>query len=92
MFANAQILARKNPDTFHAPSEEDLSNIVVGSFVKVCYELPPPETGERFWAIVLEVCGGTITAKVDNLLLSAPFRVGEIIIFEKKHVYDVMIA
>jgi hypothetical protein len=24
--------------------------------------------------------------------LSAPFRVGEIIIFEKKHVYDVMIA
>lgn len=85
-FVNAQKMAIKHPDTFEAPTKEELKSIKVGSIVKV-------NTGnERFWTIVTKVKGQKITATVDNDLVmeeNEDLTYGTVINFKKEHVYDV---
>jgi len=62
-FENAQELAKRYPETFGAPSAEDLKSIKVGDFVKVC------AGDERFWVEVEKMSKGTIYGRVDNNLI-----------------------
>jgi hypothetical protein len=62
MFTDAQQMAIDHPDTFDAPSYEDLIEIRIGDNMKVC-------TGnERFWVMVTKVVHGEITGTVNNVL------------------------
>lgn len=59
-YLDAQKMHIKHPDTFYAPSAEELSAIAAGSIVKV-------STGnERFWVDVKSVDGKKITGTVNS--------------------------
>jgi hypothetical protein len=83
-FTDAQEMAKLYPDTFQAPLKKDLAKIKKGSIVKVSHN------NERFWTIVKSVKGNKVTAKVDNdLICEQPFKCGDTIKFEKKHIYSI---
>lgn len=86
VFVNAQKEALKYPDSFEAPSREELSEVRVGSFVKVCTE------GERFWAIVKDVSGQAVKAEVNNDLIRTPVHglsCGDEIEFDLDDIYAI---
>lgn len=85
-FVDAQEMHKNNPDTFDAPDNDELNAIKVGSTVKVCNER------ERFWVTVTGVDGEKITGEVNNNLLdNDEYDLGDPIVFEKKHIYDIYI-
>lgn len=63
-FVNAKEMNRLNPDTFSVPTDEELSLLKKGDFVKVCVD-----NKERFWVRVTEICGDEITGDVNNDLV-----------------------
>lgn len=79
---DAQSMALKHPDTFEAPSIEDLGRLSAGDWVKVC------RNNERFWVAVIDVADGFITGKVDNHLISNRIPVGTEIFFRAKNVFE----
>lgn len=85
-FIDAQEMALLHPDTFEAPSAEDLAKITVGDYVKVC----PGE--ERFWCKVEEIDHGSgrVMAAVANDLIIYPWPVGEELDFETRHIYQIL--
>lgn len=84
-FVDAQEMAKKHPDTFGCPSQNELSAIKVGYNVKVSYN------NERFWVLVKKINGDEVVGQVDNdLVLEQPFSCGNLIRFEKRHVYDIL--
>ena len=62
-FENAQELQKQFPDTFFAPDKATLEQIGPGDFIKVCTDR------ERFWAEVISVEEGKVTAEVANMVL-----------------------
>lgn len=83
-FIDAQEMAQKHPDTFEAPTSEELDQISVGSLVKICND------EERFWTEVTKIDGDKITANVDNQLLGDyGYNLGDSIEFEKRHIYSI---
>jgi len=83
-FINAQEMAKKYPDTFEAPSMEELAQIKQNDFIKVCLN------DERFWVKVIEADEDEIRGEVDNHLFeSQPFNIGDIIACKKEHVYAI---
>ena len=87
-FIDAQKMARKYPKTFEAPTQEELGALEVGHLVKVCDEV----AGERFWTIIKHIDGDVITAEVNNYLICVDdYGVGDEIVFEKRHIYDIWI-
>jgi len=85
MFVDAQKMHKMYPDTFEAPTKAELNALKKGDLVKVCYN-----DEERFWVILTSVRGQKLKGKVDNLLLTPDLSLGDIIEFEKKHVYSIM--
>ena len=84
-FIDAQEMAKKHPDTFEAPTMEELSKIKQDDFVKLCLN------SERFWVKVIEVHEDEIIGEVDNQLYeSQPFGLGDIIAFKQEHIYSTM--
>ena len=85
-FVNAQEMAIKNPETFDAPTKEELEVIKVGDIVKV-------STGnERFWTIVTEINGEEIKATVNNDLVmeeNEDLTLDTVISFKKENIYDI---
>jgi len=79
---NAQRLARLYPETFEAPSYEELSTLKVNDGVKVCMN------NERFWVLIKSIKGKTITGAVDNYLVNNDLAVGEIITVRFSNVFD----
>ncbi|WP_420588210.1 hypothetical protein [Bacterioplanoides sp.] len=63
MFANAQQKAIDHPDTFEAPTPEELAQVRKGSYVKVCAE------PERFWVLVERVIDGKVQGVINNDLV-----------------------
>ena len=81
---DAQEMAQKHPDTFEAPTTEELNEVKEGSFVKIC------NGEERFWATVTKISVDKVTADVDNDLLGDyGYNLGDEIEFEKKHIYSI---
>lgn len=62
-FVSASEMHELHPETFQIPSKAELSQVKVGSIVKVSVG------GERFWNEVIDVTGDILTAKVDNDLV-----------------------
>jgi hypothetical protein len=60
---DAQKLAILYPETFEAPTNEELSSIKPGMFVKICVG------SERFWIKVDSVNDKEIQGKIDNQLV-----------------------
>ncbi|HSG31860.1 MAG TPA: hypothetical protein VLB82_09975 [Thermodesulfobacteriota bacterium] len=85
-FEDAQQIFSEHPDTFYAPSKEELETITEGSLVKICV------CNERFWTIVKSVDGETIVATVNNQLIESDEHnlfLGDEITFEKKNIYNI---
>ena len=85
-FINAQEMAKEHPDTFEAPTIEELEGLKKDASVKVAIG------GERFWAKIVSIDNGEIKATVDNDLLCTDehgFKLGDTISFRKEHIYDI---
>ena len=88
-FEDAQALRLLHPETFDAPSYEDLQKLKNGDVVKVCVE------GERFWTTIKEIHGddaNTIVAIVDNDLVRTHLhgiKYEDEIIFRKNDIYSI---
>jgi len=86
-FVDAQEKQRLNPATFEAPTAEELDAVRPGWHVKVCVD-----DLERFWVKVATINGNKISGKVDNdLVLTAKhgLLLGDMITFERRHVYQI---
>jgi len=80
-FLDAQLMHKENPDTFWAPSQEELDTLHPGHYVKIC------ENNERFWIELDEVDGDKLMGRVDNdLVFEHSFKYNDKISFEKKNV------
>lgn len=83
-FLDAQQLGREHPNTFAAPTEEDIAQIKVGDYVKVC------DGEERFWNIIKKMDGDIIVAEINNkLVCGQDYNLGDLIQFSKHHIYDI---
>jgi hypothetical protein len=84
IFVDAQEMHRNNPDRFEVPSQEELDKLDIGDVVKVC------DGYERFWTIITHVDGDFLQASINNHLLDKDKgRVGDIVEFEKRHIYAI---
>ena len=84
-FLDAQEQHISHPDTFDAPTQDELNRLQIGDFIKVCIH------PERFWAQVTKIFGDRVVAIVDNnLVFVKEVRFGELIEVEKRHIYDIM--
>ena len=83
LLTDAQEMARKHPDTFEAPTLDELVAIAPGDSVKICVTA----ARERFWTLVESVQGDMIHATVDNHLDGLDWPPGKMLVFERKHVY-----
>ncbi len=85
-FVDAQGQHKKHPNTFYAPSKDELSKITKGNTVKVSIG------GERFWVTVSKVDGNHIDGQVDNDLIHTEihgFVDGDPISFCKEHIFQI---
>ena len=85
-FVDAQEMHEQYPDTFEAPTKEELVGIKKGMFVKVSHN------NERFWVKVTRVSKkGVITGQVWNDIgfTKHPFKFKDRIVFETRHVYSI---
>jgi len=83
-WVDAQQMAKDNPDTFEAPSDEELAAIEIGWTVKVC------NGRERFWTEVVEKGEGYLLVKVDNMLVyRRGYNLGDILKIEKRNIYEI---
>ena len=79
---DAQRMAREFPD-FEAPSHAELGSIKTGDAVKVSNNY------DRFWVRVTGIDGQVLRGSIDNDLVGPVGHYGDLITFEKRHVYEV---
>jgi hypothetical protein len=84
IFINAQEMSLKHPDTFDAPTAEEIANLKVGSTVKVCIN-----NEERLWTEITEIDGDEITATLDNVPVVVDLEYGDTINFKTHHIYAI---
>jgi TusA-related sulfurtransferase len=88
-FEDAQALRLLHPETFDAPSYEDLQKLKKGDIVKVCVE------GERFWSTIKEIHeddANTVVAIVDNDLVRTHLhgiKYKDELSFHKNNIYSI---
>lgn len=94
---NAQEKHLDNPDTFYAPSQDDLSTIKPGDNVKIGVEINSIEVGgasaERFWVLVIDVTDTSIIGTVNNDLIYSHFHRlnnGDLVQFDFSAVMDII--
>jgi uncharacterized protein YegJ (DUF2314 family) len=81
---SAQEMQKKHPETFCAPSIEELKTINTGFIVKVS------NGQERFWVKVVKIDKDLITGIIDNNLISTEgYDCGDTISFTTDKVYDI---
>ncbi|PRC93501.1 hypothetical protein [Solimicrobium silvestre] len=87
IFSDAQQMHKMYPATFEAPSSDELSEVRVGSLVKIC-----ADDIERFWVKVTDVKGDRLQGTVDNNLLHSDahqLKSDDVVSFELRHIYQV---
>ena len=82
-FVNAQEQHKKYPNTFSIPSDEELNNVKVDDFVKVCLN------SERFWIKVVNITGDDIIGEVSNCLLFNDLELGEKLTVKKYNILSI---
>lgn len=83
-FVDAQQMHKDNPETFDAPSPEELNNLKIDDIVKICYG-----NKERFWVKIIEITGDDIKGEVDNDLIFVKLKYKDIVSFDKKNIYSI---
>ena len=81
---NAQEMQKIYPGKFEAPSQEDLSKLKTGDFVKLCFE-----DKERMWVKILLVSDDTITGILDSNPTMVNLKAGDKVKFKREHVYEI---
>jgi len=86
-FVNAQEMMEQNPNTFEAPTLDELNNIQLNDFVKVSIG------GERFWVCVGKlITDEIIEGVVNNDLLCTDvhgIECDDKIIFNKSNIFSI---
>lgn len=83
-FIDAQEMHKKHPETFEAPTDDELSCIKAGDSVKVC------RNNERFWVTITKVDCGNIEGIIDNqLICNSVLKCGDHVRFKKKNIYTI---
>jgi hypothetical protein len=86
IFIDAQQMKKEHPETFYAPTQEELDKIKIRDYAKVCVGR------ERFWVKVLKIEDETITGTIDNDLVFTHehgLKFDDVISFEKKNIYSI---
>ena len=86
-FVDAQEMHREHPTTFEVPTEEELSSLKYGDFVKIC------NIDERFWIQIESVNHETedIVGRIDNDLIDdSNYDLGDIVAIKKLHIYQIL--
>lgn len=87
-FKDAQQMARLHPDTFEAPTQEDLDSLEPGHYVKVC--ITNEECDERIWVEIDHIEDELITGTLANDPVVTNANFGDEVKFMKKHIYQTM--
>lgn len=83
---NASLWARKSPNTFFRPSDEELDALFPGDLVKVC------RNSERFWVLLTKTDGPVLEGTVNNHLImpaNADLPAHTPIAFRRDHIYSI---
>lgn len=94
-FGDAQQLKKEFPQTFEAPSQEELDSLKINDSIKVAVLFDSKEntaTAERFWVLITKIENDTVTGTVDNELVKTAFhglKLDDTITFEKKNIYSI---
>lgn len=86
---DAQVQAQASPETFRAPSAEELGTVAVGTNVKIC------NGSERFWVQITEVGPGSefgrmFTGVVNNDLVGKyPYSCGDSVSLAGRNIYAI---
>ena len=80
-FVNAQKMRERHPETFEAPSYEELTAIKPGDYLKVCLN------EERFWTKVVSISRDAIIATVENDLVINNLPCDTLVEFHKHHIF-----
>lgn len=85
---DAQVLAKRHPSTFSAPSLEELEMLSVGDIAKVARG-DNEFNGIRFWTVITEIDGDEIIAEVNNDIKEYRFQynAGDKVAYQKRHIY-----
>lgn len=81
-YVNAYVMSLKYPQSFEAPTKEELDNLKIGDTVKVC------RNGERYWVTITNIEGDTIYADLDNFLIF-PDDESENPVFKKHNIFQI---
>lgn len=78
----------KSPETFHIPTPEEMDALSEGDFFKIC------RNDERFWCHYLGTTKqGRLMGEVsNNLICNDDLELGDVVVVQRKHIYDVMFA
>ena len=85
LLVNAQEMAKKYPETFEAPSKEELNKVKVGDSVKICID-----NKERLWVSVTEITENLLKGTIDNCpVVLENIDYGDTISFKKENIYGI---
>jgi hypothetical protein len=89
-FEDAQHLHRLFPETFEAPTAQDIAYLRPNQEVKVCYN------GERFWVVVTrididreDIWRSLVCGEVDNVLHCPKLFRGDRVAFQARHIFSI---
>lgn len=86
-FVNAQEMHKKHPSTFEVPSEEEINNLFLGDYCKIC------AGREQFWVKIIEFDKNEIVGIVNNDLVFTDehgLRCEDKVKFSPENIYDIL--
>ena len=87
---NGEELHANNPDSFYIPEESERTSLQPGNLAKLVFKTE--DGGERMWVEVQEVSNGNfIGLLINNPICIWGLGYGDPVVFEPKHVIDVVI-
>jgi hypothetical protein len=84
---DATQMARHHPETFTAPSTEELAKLRVGDSVKVCRH------NERFWITLTKVEDLNLEGAIDSVMINdanSDLPLGRLVVVNRCHVFEAM--
>lgn len=80
---NPQTFQAEYPESVHIINSVYWDNVEVGHYVKI------RSSNEYFWVQVTEITGDNITGEVYYELGTNPYRIGDILTFNKRFMFDI---
>jgi len=70
--------------SFIKPSKTTLKELEEGNSVKINNSL------QKFWVTIVKIEKKYIIGKVDNEVINREYKSGDLIVFSKKHIFDII--